>query len=135
MSTNAAPQITAIALADASHMALQHLDYDLETLTVTLRNLETQSLTSLQISAVEGFRVLDEGDLLEFWPHCSGSWLHEITAGGWLDQERLRTGFLSGDRALKEYLVAGADTCLNVLTWAAITLPQQSCPPPPDYAQ
>lgn len=111
--------VTASRLAGGSQMELHHLNYDLDSLTLRLQVLGTQRVVQVRISAVEGFRVLDEGDLLEFWPVCSGGWLHEITAGGWLDQERLRSGFLSGDRALKEYLVSGADKCLNVLAWEA----------------
>ncbi|BBP81072.1 MULTISPECIES: hypothetical protein [Pseudomonas] len=111
--------VTATRLAGESRMELLHLDYDLDTLTLQLQAPGTSTEIRVRIPAVEGFRLLDEGDLLEFWPHCSDGWLHAITAGGWFDQERLRPGFLSGDRALKEYLVSGVDRCLSVLAWEA----------------
>lgn len=111
--------VTASRLAAGSRVELHHLEYDLHSLTLQLQDLGTQRVVQVRISAVEGFRMLDEGDLLEFWPQCSDGWLHEITAGGWFDQERLRPGFLSGDRALKEYLVSGVDRCLSILAWEA----------------
>ena len=68
-----------------------------------------------------GFRILDEGDLLEFWPACAsphGSGLFEIHDGGWLHQESMRKGFLSATvwPALREFLVTGADDCASVLS-------------------
>jgi len=65
-----------------------------------------------------GFRMLDEGDLLEFWDPASrvDGWLWRIDAGGWFDLEGSRPGFLA-DRAdgLVEYLVVGTNDCVSVL--------------------
>ena len=70
-----------------------------------------------------GFRVLDEGDLLEFWaldPRPSG-WLWSIQSGGWFDHERQREGFVSslsaGPRwpSPREFLVVGQEYCVSVL--------------------
>lgn len=65
-------------------------------------------------------RVVDERDLMEFWPTCSspnGS-IFEIPQGGLLDQERARQGsnleFYGPE--LREYLVTGISQCVSVLT-------------------
>lgn len=68
-----------------------------------------------------GFRVLDEGDLLEFWEdgeYDSNGWIFRIVSGGWLDFERSRKGFFSSsDREdITEYLVATASDCVNILS-------------------
>ena len=70
---------------------------------------------------VAGFRVLDEGDLLEFWPTCSitKEWIFQIVEGGWLDQECLRPGFIRGDiKAIREYFISGTNDCVTVFAWA-----------------
>ena len=87
--------------------------YDPERLAVQVR----PGVSVTFLDAV-GFRVLDEGDLLEFWPACSvpyGSGLFEIDDGGWLAQERARQGFVSATRAnIREFLVTGPDDCISV---------------------
>jgi hypothetical protein len=73
---------------------------------------------SLIFEDVIGFRLLDEGDLLEFWPECSAEHggLFKIVQGGWLSQESTRAGFRSADRAgLNEFFVTGPNACVNVL--------------------
>jgi hypothetical protein len=71
---------------------------------------------------VWGYRVLDERDLNEYWPSCSAQngRLFEVGEGGWLSQEKLRRGFLSGDvvKNLKEFFVGGIDDCVSVLCTA-----------------
>lgn len=67
-----------------------------------------------------GFRVLDERDLMEYWPVCStpNGWLFDIKEGGWLDQERLRIGnnMLSIYPDVKEYLITGINECVSVFS-------------------
>lgn len=44
----------------------------------------------MDFEVASGFRVLDEGDLLEFWAaevRVPG-WLWRVTGGGWLDLEQ-----------------------------------------------
>lgn len=68
-----------------------------------------------------GFRVLDEGDLLEFWPECSSprGWLFRVLEGGWYSQELQRSGFITRDtKKVTEYLITGMDDCVNVLSWS-----------------
>lgn len=67
-----------------------------------------------------GLRVLDEGDLLEFWPDCSSQngRIFRILSGGWKDQEFQREGFLCRETNpdLPEYFVAGQTHCVSVLS-------------------
>jgi hypothetical protein len=74
----------------------------------------------LTFNDVYGLRILDEHDLLEFWPTCSAQngGLFEILDGGWLAQENTRNSFLTGNMMpqLKEYLVTGPNDCLNIFS-------------------
>lgn len=66
----------------------------------------------------EGFRVLDEGDLLEFWESSmpGAGWLYLVHRGGWNDLESTRDGYLSRHKAnLCEYLIIGKNECVSVL--------------------
>lgn len=66
-----------------------------------------------------GFRVLDELDLAEFWSQCSlrDGWFFEVTANGWKALELSRPTFFSGRQSwVREYLVAGRNECVSVLT-------------------
>lgn len=95
-------------------------DIDIETLVVTVQ-IDGQRI-DLSFDSPAGFRVLDEGDLLEFWPSCStnNGWLYKISCSGWLDQERNRKGFLSSSNSdLIEFFIVGCNYCVNVLAWEA----------------
>ncbi len=95
-----------------------NIECDIEQLVVTVQFDGTK--LDIYIDDPAGFRVLDEGDLLEFWPACSSSngWLYEIKTGGWLDQESMREGFLlSNNEKIKEYFITGMNFCINVLAW------------------
>ncbi|MBV5285066.1 MAG: hypothetical protein JZU45_03205 [Methyloversatilis discipulorum] len=95
---------------------VQSVTYDLKTLVV-----RTGVGPTLRFKAVIGFRFLDEGDLLEFWPSCSAKCggLFEIHDGGWLQQEGQRSGFIStaNREGVREFLVTGPDGCLSVLSF------------------
>ncbi|GAA68377.1 MULTISPECIES: hypothetical protein [Pseudoalteromonas] len=95
-----------------------NLNFDVELLEITI------SIDGDKIDIIfedpAGFRVLDEGDLLEFWPDCSlqAGWLHEINSDGWFDLEKNRNGFLLADNAkVTEYLVVGVNYCVSILAW------------------
>ncbi len=82
---------------------------------------KTSEACIVTFEEVAGFRVLDEGDLLEFWPECSfdRGWLFRILDGGWFSQESERSGFLARDtKIVTEYLVTGVNECVNVLSWS-----------------
>ncbi len=76
--------------------------------------------TAIDFPDVVGFRVLDERDLMEYWPACSSpdGGLFEIQQGGWLEQEQARPGSCIGPMKLPrhEFLVVGCDNCVSVLT-------------------
>ena len=78
---------------------------------------------------VVALRVMDERDLMAFWPTCStpNGWLFEVTNGGWLSQERLRDDscIRFHDERLREFLVAGIEDCVSVLA----TLPPRVTSP------
>ena len=77
-----------------------------------------KQFASVQFKGVRGFRVLDESDLLEFWPTCSrpNGWLFQINEGGWLDLESSRPTFMREKYlAVREYLVTGDNECVSVL--------------------
>lgn len=91
-------------------------------LEITTQSTDGSETVCVTFSEVAGFRVLDEGDLLEFWPTCSSTkdWIFQITEGGWFDQERLRAGFVRGDiKEIKEYLISGVNECVSVFSCAS----------------
>lgn len=97
---------------------ITNINFDAELLVVTVQ-IESNKL-DVVFDTPAGFRVLDEGDLLEHWPRCSiqNGWLFEVLEQGWLDQERQRDGFLSGgNKAIKEYFIAGVSYCISVFAW------------------
>jgi hypothetical protein len=105
-------------LSDDENIEIVYIDFDIETLTVTV--LIDGDKIDISFDSPAGYRVLDEGDLLEFWPNCSSfnGWLYEIRSGGWLDQERNRKGFASSAKSdAKEYFIIGCNYCINVLAW------------------
>ena len=74
--------------------------------------------------SLHGYRVLDEGDLLEFWEPDSRTegWLWKVIKGGWLDLESTRSGFNSGvAKIYDEYLILGKNECVSVITNTNIT--------------
>lgn len=94
--------------------------YNLDSLRITVKDLRTGSELLVEFVEVEGFRVLDEGDLLEFWPICSTLWLYQITEGGWLEQECLRPGFIAREtKNVLEFFVGGENACVSVFAWSA----------------
>ena len=80
-------------LSGGETVEIINVNFDIETLTVTVRIHADKY--DVVFDSPSGYRVLDEGDLLEFWPTCSAvnGWLYQITSGGWLDQEKQRAGF------------------------------------------
>lgn len=93
--------------------------YDLWQLRIMLRFEALDNRVYVTFNRVRGFRVLDEGNLLEFWDpdtRVSG-WLWQVQKGSWFDLERSREGFMSGvNRDYKEFLVLGIDDCVSVIT-------------------
>ena len=98
--------------------------YDLWTLRVTLKFFTSDTFIYVVFKNVIGFRVLDEGNLLEFWDpeiRVSG-WIWEIEEGGWITLEKLRKEFvedLHENKLRKEYLVLGINDCVSVITFSS----------------
>ena len=95
-----------------------HINYDLWRLIITLRLNEQKEPVYVTFENVIGFRVLDEGDLLEFWNNekRTTGWIWEIEQGGWFELEKSRNGFVSGySKNTVEYLVVGINECVSVI--------------------
>ena len=82
--------------------------------------------TEIHFPDATGFRLLDERDLLEFWPLPDPKgmgWVFQVFGGGWLELESTRPGFLSNDAAgMEEYLVVTGSDCLSVFSFGPPTL-------------
>ena len=105
-----------------SRVFISKVSYDAERLVVTVTSPSEGTTASAAFAEVIGFRVLDEGDLLEFWPTCAADhgWLFLVHESGWLDQEMQRPGFLHRKvSGLSEYFIAGQNHCISVLAGQA----------------
>lgn len=101
-----------------SRVNILNVQAKLYELTVTLASGGDKTIAEVRFRGVLGFRLLDEGNLLEFWPTCSADngWLFLIKKNGWFDLESTRSGFLlTREYGLSEYFVASMNSCLNVL--------------------
>jgi len=94
--------------------------YNVDTLLITVRDIDSGTEISVEFTDIEGFRILDEGDLLEFWPKCSTFWLNQIISGGWLEQECLRPGFTAREtKNVLEFFISGVNACVSIISWSA----------------
>ena len=116
------PSVSAVAGIEFQHKIpeLINLNYDLSKLKLILCFEQNQQIEVI-FKNVIGFRVLDEGDLLEFWdPNVrAAGWIWKVESGGWFDLEKTRTGFLTGyqqDLHPGEYLVLGINDCVNIFS-------------------
>ena len=104
-----------------------NLNFDVDLLEITI-SIDGDKIDII-FEEPAGFRVLDEGDLLEFWPECSlqKGWLHEVTSGGWFELESKRSGFsLSGNSVITEYLIVGVNYCVSILGWEKPSVQQST---------
>ncbi len=72
----------------------------------------------VNFDATYGFRVLDEGDLCEFWSECNltQGWCFEVLEGGWNALEKTREHFVSGKLyGPREFLIVGLNECVSIL--------------------
>ncbi|WP_334078281.1 hypothetical protein [Microbulbifer sp. M83] len=75
-------------------------------------------VVSASFDACWGFRVLDEGDLSEFWSECdlTQGWLFEVLSGGWNELENTRDHYVTGKLyEPQEFLFIGLNECVSVL--------------------
>lgn len=107
---------------------IENVNYDLWFLRILLRFPDRKSPVYVEFDGMVGFRVLDEGDLLEFWnPQVrADGWLWEVGSGGWFDLEKHRKGFLSGvTDGYREFLIGGINDCVSVISYEE---PKIICP-------
>ena len=94
------------------------VDYDGK-LRILLSFENSKNPIHVVFESLRGYRVLDEGDLLEFWEPDSRAdgWLWKVIKGGWLDLESTRSGFVSGLTGIyDEYLILGQNECVSVIS-------------------
>jgi hypothetical protein len=95
---------------------------------IILQSPSVQTRWRVRFYGASGVRVLDEGELLEFWPACSAPMgrVFRIHSGGWRDHEAQRGGFLMQHTQPKipEYFVAGDNECVSVFSHE----PPELCP-------
>jgi len=107
---------------DVSHIEIASIHYDQWLLTIGIRKYEQTSealigITHLVFKAVDGFRMLDEGAMLQFpWPEPGQKpyFLYAVSGGGWLDQERQSDNLVAAD-CLREFLVMTDNECVSVM--------------------
>lgn len=114
------------SIESAGAPEITRLDYDLWSLRLTLQFEDRRGPCYVCFANTRGFRVLDESDLLEFWSQDTRpkGWLWEIEAGGWIQLEKTREGFLLGTQpgAQREFLVVGLNECVSVIGTLAPTI-------------
>ena len=79
---------------------------------VDLRSRSIEKVWRVWFAGAEGHRVLDEGDLLEFWPECSApnGCIFKVLSGGWFE------GIRPGQRGPEVYhLPRGSDLAPSAL--------------------
>jgi hypothetical protein len=124
-------KVTALAVPTAIEFAsggeVIRIDYALGTLDIQVQELGSERMVSVRFTDIQGFRVLDEHDLLHYWPTCStpNGWIYEIGSGGWLSEEIARGSLVSSIPGVREYLVTGEEDCVSVLTLEAPTVEQR----------
>jgi hypothetical protein len=102
-----------------SSVDITHVRFELGELVVTLISGGDRKVATVRFSDVAGFRLLDEGDLLEFWPACAEAkgWLFLVNKNGWFDLESSRPGFLrEKSQGISEYFIASQNSCISVLS-------------------
>jgi len=96
-----------------------NISYDLSTLRITLMFDDKEEPVYIIFKHIVGFRVLDEGELNEFWnvKQRPVGYIWEVKDGGWKSLEELRSGYIGHSKSAKEYLVLGNDDCVSVITY------------------
>lgn len=113
------PEVEPLVVEPAATPEVVGVSFDLWVLRLTLQFPGVTSPTYVDFTDVDGFRVLDEGDLLEFWrPDVrKPGWLWRVVAGGWRELESTRRGFIRTNA--QEYLVLGMNDCVSVFAGGA----------------
>ena len=95
------------------------VEWEPRRLRIHVRGTDREERLLVTFENVIAFRVVDERDLLNFWPVCSTSagWVFAILDGGWLSEESARSGsnISAFFREAREYLVTGLNECVSVI--------------------
>jgi hypothetical protein len=98
---------------------INNINYDLWTLKITLYFSEISRPIYIIFKDIVGFRVLDEGNLLEFWDNevRTSGWIWKVESGGWFELEKLRSGFLAQyhGNSHNEFLISGINDCISII--------------------
>ena len=97
---------------------ITRVEYDLHNLVIHIEPVYDAEPIIVTFDSSIGYRVLDEGNLLEFWDkfNLSNGWLYQIVSGGWFELESNRNGFVSQHHSgIQEYLIIGVNECVSVL--------------------
>lgn len=77
-------------------------------------------IVEVTFPSVNGFRYLDEGDLIRYWESNEfkgGHHIYEILDGGWINGETLDPGLLSVSSSVgqREWFVATTNYCVTII--------------------
>ena len=117
------PGLSQFAIPEkVSHVEIASVNYDQWILTVGVRlysKAETNvtGMVHVIFDAPEGFRLLDEGQMLNFpWESIQGSkfYVFRVESSGWIEQEEF-AGNLSLPDTAKEFLVCTDNECISVI--------------------
>lgn len=100
---------------------LQQLNFQGGQLDILIVGCQDESGCRVLFEEVIGFKVLDEREMLEYWPVCStpNGWIFEVSANGWLQQDQARFALLNAGglkSKLKEYVITGINECVCVIS-------------------
>ena len=101
-----------------STVDIDEIAFDKECLNIAVKS-KSWSI-KVHFDAIYGFRVLDEGDLGEFWSECNlkTGWCFEVIDDGWNALEKTREHFITGKLYQpREYLIIGLNECVSVLAF------------------
>jgi hypothetical protein len=87
----------------------------------TMRDSVKELLVEYFFEYDNGFRYLDEGDLIAYWESSqfkTGHHLYEVEDGGWISGESLQPGILSisSEIGMREWFIKTTNGCLTVLS-------------------
>ena len=108
--------VPALAVPSESDIASVHFNGQSLSIEVAREPLEGGQFRGLRVTfqEVQGFRLLDESDLAQYWTapgFVRGHHVLLVASGGWSAEENLRQGY---EVRRREWLVVTGNRCLNV---------------------
>lgn len=88
---------------------------------IAATSMFTNIYLDIHFDWIDGFRALDEGDLVRYWESNafrSGHHIYEILAGGWSNGETISDGLFTIHPAgeSREWFIVTTNLCMNVLS-------------------